>query len=165
MKLIAEIRINDLPKTVNDIGRAHWTVKHKEAKKWQRLVWWECRRLRVERLLMRKALIYCTRASSREPDFDNLASSFKHAIDGLVRAGVIIDDKPSVIGSPVFEWKYAKQGEGYVVIKVVNPVQEDPLQDGKNDSSDQPEAHSGAQHDISEATRQLPLGLSLHTHV
>lgn len=42
--------------------------------------------------------------SIKEPDFDNLVSRWKPVIDGLVRSGVIADDKLSVLGQPTFHW-------------------------------------------------------------
>lgn len=38
-----------------------------------------------------------TRTSKRNLDWDNLASSFKHVCDALVKAGVIKDDSPKFI--------------------------------------------------------------------
>lgn len=65
-----------------------------------------------------RATVTLTRLSTREPDADNLMSSWKHVLDGLVEAGVIINDKPSTIGSPISLWKYAKRKDGKIKIKV-----------------------------------------------
>lgn len=50
---------------------------------------------------------------------DGLVSGFKHVIDGLVVAGVIVDDKPSVIGQSQYRWTYrpSKQG-GMISVKI-----------------------------------------------
>lgn len=58
------------------------------------------------------------RYSSREPDADNGRGSFKPLLDGLVRAGVLEDDRPSVIGEPVYRWEKVKAGEGSVSVTV-----------------------------------------------
>lgn len=121
MKLIAEFSISGLPATINAIGRKHWAFKVKEARQWKRLVVEQCVLARVFGVKLEKAILEFTRHSSQELDFDNLAGSFKHVLDGLVEAGVIIDDKPSIIGSPTFIWQKTKPGEGKVTVKVFQP--------------------------------------------
>lgn len=113
--------INDLPKTTNSGGRAHWALKVREAKKWKKMV--------LEQLIAKdnwqqmnfpfqKAKLTLTRYSSKEPDFDGLVSSFKHVIDGLKEAGVIIDDKVSVIDQPIYLWSYARPRQGKIKVEV-----------------------------------------------
>jgi Holliday junction resolvase RusA-like endonuclease len=41
------------------------------------------------------AHVTCLRRSSHVPDRDNLAESFKHVVDCIVRAGVLVDDAPN----------------------------------------------------------------------
>lgn len=118
-----QFEIADLPKTTNSGGRAHWAMKAKEAKKWKNLTkeaflrwcgennYWKVPDLK-------KAKLTLTRCSAKEPDADGLVSSFKHVIDGLVEAGVIIDDKPSVIGFPNYAWEYARPKQGKIKVKV-----------------------------------------------
>lgn len=118
MKLIVEFELNGLPQTVNAIGRKHWSVKMKEAQKWKKLVVLACRQAGVHDLRLSTASLELTRFSGRECDFDNLAGSFKHVVDGLVAAGLIIDDKPSVIGSPTFIWQKCPRFEGKIRVKV-----------------------------------------------
>lgn len=118
MKLIGEFSIKYLPKTINAIGRSHWTVKSNEAKRCKDMVWEQCARIGIVGERLQKATLEFTRHSFKEPDFDGLVSSFKHIIDGLTVAGVIEDDKPSVIGSPVFKWEWAPKMSGYISIKV-----------------------------------------------
>ena len=62
-----------------------------------------------------KPHIVFTRHSSREPDSDNLAYSFKSMRDGLIDAGAIEDDSPSHITTD-YRWKKAKPGGGHVTI-------------------------------------------------
>lgn len=118
MRIIAEFEILGLPQTVNAIGRKHWAVKVKEARKWKQLVVTECILAGIGGLNLAQASLELTRYSSRETDFDNLASSFKHVLDGLTAAGVIVDDKPSVIGSPTFIWQKVKPGDGRIRVKI-----------------------------------------------
>ncbi len=128
MKLIAEFDIWGLPETINSIGRKHWAVKVKEAKRWKRLVYEQCIFKKIVGLEMPKATLEFTRHSSRECDFDNLASSFKHVLDGLVMAKVIIDDKPSVIGSPTFMWNKVGPKDGHITVKIYQPLVNQSLQ-------------------------------------
>jgi hypothetical protein len=106
-----------LPKTTNSIGRAHWTVKAKEARRWITEV---CvavgSRKPVEPLP--KARLMLTRYSSAEPDFDGLVSSFKHVIDGLIHAQILASDKPSVIGSPTYAWQKCPPRAGKITVIV-----------------------------------------------
>lgn len=122
-KKVGEFCLFGLPKTINEIGRKHWSFKYKEANLWKGLVYHACVLNKIASLELEQASMELTRHSSREPDFDNLAGSFKHVIDGLVEAGVIVDDKPSVIGSPVFKWEKTKIKGGFITVKVFTEVE------------------------------------------
>lgn len=116
--LLAEFEIVGLPQTINSIGRKHWAVKTKESKRWKVLVYTQCVIKRIAGLSLEKCRLELIRHSSKEPDFDGLVSSFKHIIDGLVYAKVMIDDKPSVIGSPEFKWVKVPHRHGKITIRV-----------------------------------------------
>lgn len=118
MKLIAEIEIQGLPKTINQIGQSHWRVKQRHTQKWKGLVIQHCYLAKISGLNLAKAWLTLTRCSAKEPDADNLAISFKPLVDGLVEAGVIIDDRPSVIGSSTYLWKASKMKAGKVLIRI-----------------------------------------------
>ncbi len=70
--------------------------------------------------------ILCVRHSAVEPDYDGVVNSFKPLIDGLIKARVIVDDRPSALGpgmewqeaAPRYQWKRAPRGEGRVTITV-----------------------------------------------
>lgn len=116
---MGEFELKGLPRMTNSIGRSHWTVKHRESVKWQNMVVTQCQKLGIENLGLGSAVLTLTRFSSTEPDFDGLVSGFKHVLDGLVVCGVIINDKPSVIGQPKYFWEYSprKQG-GKISVKI-----------------------------------------------
>lgn len=119
MTLIAEFSIHDLPLMTNGAMSKHWTAKHRERIKWQRLVSVECLNAKIMDLKLNSAILTLTRHSFREPDFDGLVSGFKGVIDSLVKCGVIVDDKPSVIGESKFVWKYApKKPGGFITVKI-----------------------------------------------
>jgi hypothetical protein len=120
MTKVAEFEIQGLPMTINAIGRKHWSFKMKEAKRWKNLVLEQCVFMRIYGINLGSAVLVLTRHSSQESDFDGLASSFKHVIDGLVLAKVIVDDKPSIIGSPTYIWKKAPKGQGKITIEILS---------------------------------------------
>lgn len=120
--MIAEFEIQGLPKIVLN-SRGHWRKKHRENTKWKVLVISSIASLRLNEqeraaLPLKRASLCLTRYSSNEPDFDGLVSSFKHVIDGLKEAGVIVDDKMSVIGQPKYFWLYAKPKQGKIKVRI-----------------------------------------------
>jgi hypothetical protein len=46
-------------------------------------------------------------------------SSFKWVVDGLINAGIIISDKPSVIGQPIYKWMKVAPKKGFIEVKVI----------------------------------------------
>lgn len=132
-----EFEIHDLPKTINAIGRKHWAVKAKEAKKWRKAV---CLATVSQKPLspLAKAKISLYRYSSRCPDSDGLVSSFKHCIDGLISAGVIIGDSYKEIGMPEYKWEKAKNGEGKIKIIVESVPDNETSQDNCSRTQEKP---------------------------
>lgn len=121
-KLIAEFDIMGLPKMTNSFNRAHWTHRHKESIKWKRNISSLCAQFQIAGMGLEKADLTLTRHSSKEPDMDGLVSGFKYVIDGLVKAGVIVDDKPSVIGQSQYKWIYrATKYGGMITVKIEEP--------------------------------------------
>ena len=84
---------------------------------WEALVAAHCVGHKPSRPL-ESASIVLTRLSSSEPDADNLVSSFKFILDGLTKCGVILDDKPSIIGIPEFRWQKTSPKKGRIRIHV-----------------------------------------------
>lgn len=116
-----ELVIPGLPpmNTAGSHGGSHWsrtTVK----RKWESLV---CAAVlealgRWPAKSLDRARVTITRCSTREPDFDNLTQGGKFILDGLVKAGVITDDSPAVIGRPEYLWQKSPRGMGSVRITV-----------------------------------------------
>ena len=95
----------------------HWSQVAGIKKTWKTKVIQECYgKLPLKPLIKAHAIF--TRHSSSEPDSDNLASSFKSIRDGLVSAGVLIDDNPNVLKAD-YCWKKTSPKNGYVSIDVV----------------------------------------------
>lgn len=110
-------KIDYLPKTRNEMERRHWSFIHKEKQQCYELVLSKVHRHRPVRPL-KKAVLILTRHSTREPDFDNLVGSWKYILDALKKYRIIEDDKPSVIGSPRFQWRKAEKNKGFIEIEV-----------------------------------------------
>lgn len=106
-----------LPKTTNGNARRHWRALQNEAKIWHKHVIAATKNTGITSPLT-KAKLKLTRHSSQEPDFDGLVSSFKHVIDGLIKAGIIVNDKMSVIGQPEYVWQKAKVKKGFIEIEI-----------------------------------------------
>ena len=111
------LRIQGLPPTTNKAGYGHWAKKAKEVKRW---------RFNVVAVVgtskpkspLKKAKLTLIRCSSKETDFDNLVISFKPVVDGLKDAGIISDDRSSVIGQPTYLWKKERPTMGHIIIEV-----------------------------------------------
>lgn len=88
------------PKSTSPNGRAHYLRKHADGKAYGETVfliaqsakpaWWPSQG-------QERALVTLTQKANRLRDHDNFAASFKPGLDAIVRAGIIADDKPSVI--------------------------------------------------------------------
>ena len=111
-----QFEIKGLPKTTNAGGRAHWSVKAKEAKLWKQLVFLSVSSQRPKEPF-KKCKITLVRCSSKESDFDGLVSSFKHVLDGLKESRIIFDDKPSCI-EPTYRWQYSSPKSGRIKVTV-----------------------------------------------
>lgn len=115
-----KFEIQDLPSSTNSLGRKHWAIKAREARKWRQLV---CLTIASEghrkpQTPLKKATLKLVRFSSVCPDADGIVSSFKHVIDGLVDAKIIANDKISNIGFPKYDWQPAPRGKGKILIHV-----------------------------------------------
>lgn len=116
-KYSLEFEVHDLPHTTNSLGRKHWAVKAKEARKWKEYVYCQAYNYRPTEPL-KKAKVTLIRKSSVSPDPDGLVSSFKHTIDGLVQAKIIVNDKFDNIGFPDYRWEKAKPNQGSIKVIV-----------------------------------------------
>jgi hypothetical protein len=122
MILVAEFDIEGTPKLINEIGRKSWPIKAREAKLWVNKISGKCHALKISGIKLEKASITYIRHSMKQPDHDNLAISFKHVQDGLVKAQVIIDDTHAVIGVPTYLWLFrARRLGGLTTVKIERP--------------------------------------------
>lgn len=117
MKYSLDFEIAGLPKLTNQLAGRHWRAKNGEALKWFGKIMVATGRNKPDKPL-KKATLVLTRYSSMEPDTDGLCGGFKHVIDALVKSGILENDKPSNIGSPVYLWEKTKQGAGKIRVRV-----------------------------------------------
>lgn len=114
-----EITFAGLPKSPNRRMSMHWRAKGREVKAWRTKAAWVARahpdRPEEPWRLVELTLI---RGASRMCDIDNHISSFKALIDGLVDAGIILDDNPNVVRAIRCEHIPTKRDATYVKIIV-----------------------------------------------
>jgi Holliday junction resolvase RusA-like endonuclease len=104
MSYSLDLEIKGVPKILANM-RGGWKALHFEKKKWKDRTHREVILNRmVPATALLKANVRLTRYTSRCPDADNLYSSWKGVLDGLVEAGVIKDDSPHVINL-VCDWQ------------------------------------------------------------
>lgn len=114
-----EFEINGLPRMTNASGRSkHWVILKQEADHWKKTVSLVLADRRPPKPLKYAALEF-TRYSSIAPDPDGLVSGFKHVLDGLVRAGILENDKYSNIGMPNYYWVKTSPKQGKINVKVL----------------------------------------------
>lgn len=110
-----EIKIPGLPPTPNI--RMHWAQKMKDTKRWRELVTLLVGVKKPEKPLD-VAKLTLTRVSTKAPDYDNLVSSFKPVIDGLISAGVLKDDKFTLQVNPTYRHQTCGPKDGHILVKV-----------------------------------------------
>lgn len=115
-----QFEITYLPKLPNQIRGLHWGERVREFKIIERMIrdYIFLNKIELPAVPLKKAVITLTRFSARECDADNAYGAAKIPIDVLKRIGIIVDDKPSVIGTPVIAWHPAKRNQGKTVILV-----------------------------------------------
>lgn len=116
MTYVLEFSLEGLPKPFNAIKS--WRTRFSEARKWKQAVYAAIDYSKRPASPLDKAKVTIIRHSSVEADFDGMVSAGKYLLDGLKLAGVIVDDKASVIGQPTYIWAKAKQRQGKVTVKV-----------------------------------------------
>jgi hypothetical protein len=113
-----EFSLPGLPKTTNaKRGFGHWAQYYRESKKWKRVLLPYLTSKKPPEPLQ-KAKLTLSRCSSQQPDFDGLVSSFKHIIDALVEAKILIDDRMDVVGQPNYLWFQVPRDKGYIRVVV-----------------------------------------------
>ena len=114
-----EFELAGLPKMTNPSGSrsTHWRVVKKERDEWIYRVFLATLGKRPD-IPLPTAKLTLIRYSSVSPDPDGLVSGFKAIVDGLVKAGILDNDRFKNIGMPNYTWEKAGRGEGKVKVIV-----------------------------------------------
>ncbi len=112
-----DITIPGLP-PMNTSDGGNWQRRFRAKKRWEREVFTATRGMLPEKPLDRARVTITRHSGSRRPDFENLTQGGKALLDGLVKVGVIADDRPEVIGQPDYLWEPAPPKHGKVRIQV-----------------------------------------------
>ena len=86
------------PAACSPNSRVNWRVRHADGKEYGDTVFllaWEAKPPGWEPL--ERAEVTVTQRAVKLRDGDNLLTSFKFGLDAIVRAGILIDDKPSCV--------------------------------------------------------------------
>jgi hypothetical protein len=110
------VDLRGLPDLQGHRSRVHWAKRHRHDRQWREAVGWAAKDWRLPAPFDFAHVVF-TRFSSSEPDHDNLVASCKPLVDGLVDAGVLVDDSPRHVTCS-YRWERAKRGEGHVRIAV-----------------------------------------------
>ena len=122
MIVIAEFRF-PLPPTLNDqinIARNNRYGSAKEKEKWTNDIALLCLEQSKHRFpgQVWMQFIYYLKNSRRDPD--NVSASRKYILDGMVQAGIIINDNLQIIQSPIIEsFIVSEPGRGKDKIKIL----------------------------------------------
>ena len=117
MSFKLEVIIPGVPKIATNGPHGHWSVRSRERKKWRHLVVLAIGQKKPSSPFER---VFCTfiRATCREPDFDNLVASMKPIRDGLVDAGIVVNDKTSNMPEAKYIWEKAAKDNSHVRVIV-----------------------------------------------
>lgn len=110
-----EFELSGLPPTTNG-SHGTWQAAWQRRKRWRDAVKLRCVMQRpVVPLQLSKVVMI--RFSSRQPDYDNLVTSFKSVRDGLKDAGIIFDDSPNHIREE-YRWEKCNSANCRIRVEV-----------------------------------------------
>ena len=118
MTWFVKIELPGLPPTPNSVMAMHWAKKSKLTKRWRRDAYLACKANGPAPLGTKVIRVCYTRFSSREPDPDGLAGSFKSIQDGVMPPTINLDNPD----------------EGFDLNFVANEPQERPVKIALNNS-------------------------------
>lgn len=127
MKYSIEFQIEGLPKMITNGSQGSWRAKAGNARLWKSNVMTALRGTQGPRERLKCAKCTFIRFSSAEPDDDNLRASFKPVRDGLVLAGIMVNDRPENMPEPIYKWQKCKPKSGHIYVKVEEILMEESL--------------------------------------
>jgi hypothetical protein len=115
------LEIDQLPKALNKTLNAHWRKQRRLGKMWDLVIESKVRSMKPKEPL-KKASISIVRHSHRNLDYDGLVGSMKPVVDALVTAGVLLDDRWSVLGKWNVDQVFRPKKKGPLLEIVVQEV-------------------------------------------
>ena len=106
-----EIEINEVTTSLNKTLRQNKYSRNTKNKAWYDLIFWRVRD-QLPPVPLKKAKLTFVRHYWQMLDYDNLTASFKPIADGLVRAGIISDDRWGVTGKWNINQKFRPRKDG-----------------------------------------------------
>ena len=108
------------PATMSPNARKSWHQKHADGSAYMvaaYLLAWQVKPVRGD-CPWKRAHVTVTQRAVRLRDHDNFAASFKPGLDAIVRAGIIADDKPSVIDLSLRAEKVQHEADECVLVRI-----------------------------------------------
>lgn len=90
--MIQQLKVNNLPPTLNEVRRMHFQQVAKEKKEWEHIVGWLVKEQRLKPVSRAIVTYEFYFKDKRKHDPDGYAFSAKYIQDGLVKAGILPDD-------------------------------------------------------------------------
>ena len=112
-----------VPAATSPNARTGWQKRHSEGNAYGMAIGLIARLCAPDAAFSR-AHVTVTQRAVRLRDHDNFIASFKPGLDAIVRAGIILDDNPSVIDLTVKAEKCAKKADECVIVTI------DEIRDG-----------------------------------
>ena len=109
------------PLSLND--RGHWARRAKETNAWRDATWAIAKNARIPRLEAFTVVMHYAPRTAGRRDVDNLVLALKHCVDGIVLAGVCIDDDHTRyhLSSPVIHPSTGEPGRIWLDVIEVHP--------------------------------------------
>lgn len=113
-----QVELNNIPKTLNEALRSHWTVYSRESKKIESELWALLRNYMPEAPI-KKSKITIWRHSSGKLDRDNKFFTSKHILDSLVKLNVLENDtEENIVSLDVNQVKIKRGEQRKLVVRI-----------------------------------------------
>lgn len=109
------------PAATSPNSRTHWRSKHADGADYGKAVFFSMiakQEAWDAAIPWQRAHVTVTQRAVRLRDHDNFIASFKPGLDAIVRAGIIADDKPSVIDLTVKAEKVKHERDEEVLVRI-----------------------------------------------
>lgn len=115
------LTFHSLPKSLNKALRSNRFKNNQSNKNWDMIVFGTCRN-QMPASPLKKARIKIVRHFYRTLDYDGLVGSLKPVVDGLVSAGVLIDDSWAVLGAWDVSQEFRPKSQGPLLTVFIEEI-------------------------------------------